>query len=474
MKQLMRTGGLALILLIAGAVFIACNAAPGAEPSGVASEQKIAQAVQATLTAVANDSASTSDQSDVDAAASTPASTADAATPTPASSPQQAIQIPPPVTGWESISKPMAELGSPDAPVVLVEYSDFQCPWCLRFHQQVMPELKPLIDAGEVRFIYKHFPVLGEPSVIAAEAAECAGNQGDFWTLHDWLFDNQSTWKGKSDVKNMLLEAAAALGYDQDALDTCMDADATQQAIAADYRETQQFGFRGTPSFLINGRLIPGFLPWERFASLIDVFAAEAKNEPLPEGYTTAPTPVPPDTNFGAEEFAVAGDPDAPVTIVEFSDYQCPFCQRFFQETKAQLDKQYVQTGKVRFIYKDFPIDQIHAQARTAAQAAECAGAQGSYWEMHDLLFEKKDEWENQANAVDIFKEMARELGIDSDRFDACLDDGVYADEVQADVEEGQRAGVTGTPTFFINGRKLVGAQPIVAFMQIIEDELNK
>ncbi len=110
---------------------------------------------------------------------------------------------------------------------------------------------------------------------------------------------------------------------------------------------------------------------------------AEAEGEQLPSNVVAEPTP---DWDFEGEEFAVAGDPDAPVTIYEFSDYQCPFCQRFYQETKSQLDETYVDTGKVRFVYKDFPIDQIHAQADKAAEAAECAGEQEQYWAMHDRL----------------------------------------------------------------------------------------
>jgi protein-disulfide isomerase len=128
----------------------------------------------------------------------------------------------------------------------------------------------------------------------------------------------------------------------------------------------------------------------------------------------------------------------------------------------------------VRLIYKDFPLDNIHPQARAAALAAECAGAQDAYWPMHDQLFSSKDEWSEQAQAVDLFKGYAEGLGLNADDFNVCMDDQTYAAEIQADFEEGQRAGVTGTPTFYINGRQLVGAQPFDAFVQVIEAELNK
>ncbi len=453
---------LALFLLGALGLVAACAAAtPGDDTaSSGASEEAIAAAVQATLTAVAQEP---------DAAADAPG-----ATPTPASS-DPVITLPAPVPNWESLAdKPGATRGAPEAPVVLIEYSDFQCPWCLRFHQQVWPALEPLVESGDLRFVYKHFPILGEASVLTALASECALEQGDFWTLHDWLFANQSAWKGQGDVRERIVQAAGELGYDAQALDGCIDSEEANRRVGSDYVETQELGFRGTPSFVLNGRLIPGFLPAERFLELIQVFKAEALGEPLPEGYALAPTPPPPDLEFEPEEFAVDGDPQAPVVIVEFSDYQCPFCNRFFQETKPLLDEQYIATGQVRFVYKDFPIDNIHPQAQKAAEAAECAGAQGAYWAMHDRLFAGLEAWNNNPDAVAIFKEYAAELGLDTAQFNECLDQGRYAEEVRADREEGTRAQVTGTPTFFINGRRLEGAQPFSAFVQIIEEELAK
>ena len=458
----------AFILTVTAAVLLsACRAEDAPAPFVQANQTAVAQSVAATLTAVATDALSSAQD-----ATQRPAVAA--ATPTPALS-QPPVRLPAPVPNWQAVAhKPNAELGEPDAPVVLVEYSDFQCPWCTRFATQVLPLIKPLIEAGDVRYIYKHFPILGDDSIVTAQAAECAGQQGDFWSLHDWLFANPGAWKGNADVRTTVLDAAAALGYDRKMLNACMDDPATMQAIAQDYQETQSYGLRGTPSFLLNGRLIPGFLPWEQFGPLIAASKAEALEQALPEGYVLAPTPLPPALDFEDEEFAVDGDPNAPVTIVEFSDYQCPFCLRFFQETKPYLDKTYIATGKVRFIYKDFPIDSIHAQARAAALAAECAGAQGKYWPMHDRIFQGQDEWANQAQAVEVLKGYGSELGLDADQFNVCMDNETYAAEIQADLAEGERAGVTGTPTFYINGRQLVGAQPLEVFIQVIEAELNK
>jgi protein-disulfide isomerase len=120
-------------------------------------------------------------------------------------------------------------------------------------------------------------------------------------------------------------------------------------------------------------------------------------------------------------------------------------------------------------VFRNFPLNSIHPQAQTAAEAAECAGEQGKYWEMHDLLFEGQSQWSGSAGAVDTFKEMAGKLGLDQGKFDSCLDAGDYASKVSADLDEAVAAGVTSTPSFSINGKSLAGAQPFAAFQQEIE-----
>jgi len=166
------------------------------------------------------------------------------------------------------------------------------------------------------------------------------------------------------------------------------------------------------------------------------------------------------------------GDVMAPVIIVEFSDFQCPFCERWAQETLPELKETYIDTGKVVFIYRDFPLSSIHPEAQKAAEAAGCAGNQDSYWEYHDLLFENRMDWNGVGSEK--FKEYATDLGLEAKGFEDCLDLDIYKDEVLNDLNAGQIYGVTGTPTFFINGRKLVGAQPFKAFETVIEEELAK
>jgi protein-disulfide isomerase len=160
----------------------------------------------------------------------------------------------------------------------------------------------------------------------------------------------------------------------------------------------------------------------------------------------------------------VRGPAAAPVTLVEFSDFQCPFCKQS-QATLKQLLAQYA--GKVKLVYRDFPLDQLHPQARDAAEAARCANDQGKFWEYHDLLFAQSPEAGSGS-----LRRYAAQAGLDPVTFDRCLSSGIHREAVQRDVEEGTRLGITGTPAFFINGRPVLGAQQIEAFTRVIEEEL--
>ena len=175
------------------------------------------------------------------------------------------------------------------------------------------------------------------------------------------------------------------------------------------------------------------------------------------------------EVEFDENEDPVLVEKNAPVTIVEFSDFQCPFCERFASQTFDRIKTDYVDTGKVRFVYRDFPLEAIHNDARKSAEAAQCAHEQEKFWEYHDKLFENQD-----ALSFDDLKEYAQDAGLDTDKFNDCLDNEKYKDEVQKDLDDGEKYGVTGTPAFFINGKLLSGAQPFENFKAVIETELAK
>jgi protein-disulfide isomerase len=168
----------------------------------------------------------------------------------------------------------------------------------------------------------------------------------------------------------------------------------------------------------------------------------------------------------GVDGAPIKGPSTAPVTIVEFTDFHCPFCQRVLP-TLTQLESQY--GDKVKLVFRDYPIDNLHPAARKAHEAARCAHDQGKFWAYHDALF---------ANAPkaspEQLKTYAQEVGLDVVAFEQCVNSGTYQATVQRDVEEGTRIGVTGTPAFFTNGRLVSGAQPLESFVHVIEEELAR
>jgi protein-disulfide isomerase len=169
--------------------------------------------------------------------------------------------------------------------------------------------------------------------------------------------------------------------------------------------------------------------------------------------------------SVATEGFPSRGPASAPVTIVEFSDFHCPFC-RAAQPTLDALLAKY--GNKVRLVYRHFPLDSLHPQARRAAEAAWCAEQQDKFWPFHDELYKNGPE-----SSPETLRRLAGEAGLDTGRFDSCVASGKAAPAVEADVEEGTRFGITGTPGFFINGRALSGNQPIEAFVSVIDEELQ-
>ena len=154
------------------------------------------------------------------------------------------------------------------------------------------------------------------------------------------------------------------------------------------------------------------------------------------------------------------------MTLVEFSDFQCPYCKRA-QATLKQIIERY--PGKVRHLFRDFPLESLHPEARRAAEAARCAQDQGKFWEYHDVLFAN-----SPSLATDDLRRYAEQVGLEVPTFERCVSTGVHRATVQRDLEEGIRLGVNGTPAFFVNGRALHGAQPLEAFARVIEEELSR
>ncbi len=371
--------------------------------------------------------------------------------------------------------------GPANALVTIVEFSDFQCPFCNR----VVPTLKQIAEKypNDVRVIFKQNPLpFHKDAPLAAQAALAAGMQGKFWEMHDKLFANQ-----KALGRENLLAYAAEIGLDKAKFEADMDSDKVKAQIKADQDLAAQIGASGTPNFYINGRNIVGAQPVENFTKLIDEQLAAAKamvakgtkaenvySEIIKNGAEkkAAPAGRPAEdpnkvytVKIDENKDAMWGSPKAPITIVEFSDFQCPFCNRVVPTIK-QLEQDY--GDKIRIVFKHNPLP-FHKDAPLASQAALAAKEQGKFWEMHDMLFNNQ-----KALTKDDLDKYAQELGLNVEKFKADFESEAIKAQINADKATASDLGATGTPAFFINGRKIKGAQPIENFKKLIDEELKK
>lgn len=202
--------------------------------------------------------------------------------------------------------------------------------------------------------------------------------------------------------------------------------------------------------------ILIGYLIWGYNGSKNDVLVAE---DTVTEAAAQTRVDVP------TEGFPSEGPADAPIVIVEFSDFQCPFCTKWHNETYQPLLDEY--PDQIKLVYRNFPLTSLHPDAYLSAEAAMCAGDQDSYWPYHEALFEGA-----YGLSEDALKQYAKELGLDTATFNECLDSNAYKDFVRADMDYAMSIGVQSTPTFYVNGILIVGAQPIQVFRSVIDDEL--
>jgi protein-disulfide isomerase len=374
--------------------------------------------------------------------------------------------------------------GAKDAPVTIVQWSDFQCPFCGRVEptiSKIMEEYK-----GKVRVVWHDLPLPFHPNAMpSAIAARAAGEQGKFWEMHDKLFADQ-----QHEDRATFEKYAQELHLNMAKFKADLDAQKYKAAIEADAAAGGKIGAHGTPAFFINGKFLSGAQPFEVFKAKIDeelknaqaliakgtpksrvydVLMKEAKSE-VPVAQAQQGGEKTPDQDQTVYKVAAGNGPskgnkNAPLQVVIFSDFQCPFCKRV-EPTLAQLEKEY--GSKIHMVWKNYPLP-FHNNAEPAAEAAMAANAQGKFWEMHDKLFAN-----NTALDRPSLEKYAQELGLDMAKFKADLDAQKYKDQIQADTKEGQAVGVNGTPAVFINGRKINGAYPWETFKKIADEELAK
>ena len=212
----------------------------------------------------------------------------------------------------------------------------------------------------------------------------------------------------------------------------------------------------------------------EEFKNEIAKLELKILEKQLPTNQPTLPAKI------SLKNNPVIGSPNAPITIIEFSDFQCPFCAKFHMQTLPSIMEKYINEGTVKLVFKDFPIQSIHPNAVPASIAAECANEQGKFEQMYHVLFKKQKEWSNleTSHVIVSFNQYASEIQLDEEKFDSCLRNGKYIEEIQKDLDEGRTFGITGTPGFFIGNEKtgfveLKGAQPFESFKKVIDNQLK-
>ncbi len=386
-------------------------------------------------------------------------------------------------------------IGSPEAPVTLMEYSDYLCPFCFRHTTQTTPALiEQYVRSGEANFVFRDLPLVGlHPTAPTGhEASVCVAEQGAayFWAYHDTLFFSQQQWENLADPSEYLAQTAENIGVDMAAYEDCVTSGRAVPIVDARVAEGRAAGFNGTPSFQFldnaSGEVyeLVGAHPVERFQEYFDALVAgeappeavaEEQSEELPlwaseEGL--APDSDRPGYTVAGDPYK--GDPDAPLIVVEFSDLQCPSCQRHALEAQPVIDETFVDTGQIMWVFKHFPL-RIHPQSAVASAAAECGGDQGKFFEMEALLFANQEEWSID-DPDPVFVALAEEAGLDGGEFAQCLAGRAAFERVLADIYDGTGV-LENTPTFVMiyggQGRRLEGARDADDFVAILQAQLD-
>lgn len=355
--------------------------------------------------------------------------------------------------------------GPPSAPITIQEFADFHCHFC----RVAAPTIKQLFEKfpGKIKREFHHFPLSetpGEGSFLTHEWSACAQEQGKFWEFHDGVFGIS-----QAPTLNDLTGIAKNIGLNQAQLDSCLKTGKYREVIKKARAAGTQQGVSGTPTFFVNGQKEAGAFPLDHFVGVVNGILTGTAPPPPPSGGAPQPqAPPPPRANVQFDDLngrPSRGPENAKVTIVEFSDFHCPFCQRI-EPTLEEIEKNF--PGQIRRIWRHFPLP-MHVGAQKTHEASECAFEQGKFWEYHHKLFETLGQPRDEVSLVNL----AGDLKLDKSRFEQCLKSGKYKSRVEQDIAKGSQSGVTGTPAAFVNGQLVEGAQPYSNFEQIVKNKLN-
>jgi len=368
--------------------------------------------------------------------------------------------------------------GPVEAPVTVIMFSDFECPFCLQGYETLERLGEKYGD--RVRLVYKAFPLdIHENALVLAMAARSAQAQDRFWEFHDLLFKPQASGP------EHLLDLARSAGLDLDALVRDVESLEYGPEVYRDMRQGRRLGVSSTPTFFINGRLLTGAKPLEAFEAIVDeelgvvqkwraeglpadhVYAHAIKDGYRRVEYSEGQRGLDPDEVVAVPigDSPTRGPANAEVTIVAFEDFECPFCVRG-HEALAELERIY--PDRLRFVFKHNPLH-FHRHAFTASRAAMVAAEQGKFWEYHDRLYARGAAFDDDALAA-----IAQDIGLDMPRFLQRMSKADLDARIEVDLELAAAIGVTGTPAYFINGRPVEGAMPLLHFRLIVEEEMDR
>ncbi len=367
--------------------------------------------------------------------------------------------------------------GPADAAVTVVAFSDFECPYCQQGHETLL-ELEHQYK-GQIRIAYKAFPLDFHPhAMIAALAVRTAHEHGKFWEFHDRLLSRQGLDFEK------IQQYALEVGLDLDALARDLQALKYGASVRRDMRQAYRLGVRGTPAYYINGRRVSGAKPKEFLQQMIDeeiilaskwrekgVAAKDLYAYAIADGFreveyqgqrTLRPDRI---YNIPVGTAPQRGPTTAPVTVVTFGDFECPFCARG-NETLEQMRTRY--GDRLRVVYRNYPLP-FHSHAFLAARGSMYAQSKGKFWEFHDALYALSAEFDEDA-----LVQIAKKIGLRAKPFREALHSDQFDAKILGDQNLARRVGVSGTPAYFINGRVINGAAPPLEFRLAIEEELQR
>jgi protein-disulfide isomerase len=328
------------------------------------------------------------------------------------------------------------------APVDIVLYSDFQCPYCAQFAKPFRELATRGIDGVPTKLTFKHFPLAIHPAApLAHQAAEAARNQGKFWEMHDLIFASP-----RSVQRSDLVAHAKTLGLDIARFETDLDSERIKKIVADDVAEGTRRGVNGTPTYTINGKSYSGT---RTFAQLRELIAGERLRARALAEIT--------------DDMMSRGSSDAPVTIELFADLQSPVSKPALDALDELLRQQ---PSSVRLQFRNFPLA-FHPQAALAHEAAMTAAKAGRFWEFASYVLEHQDSLREQ----DLIA-LAGKLGLDEPSFAATLRERRYAPRVEADLQAGRQRGIRGSPVVIVNGKRIDGVPAAQQLLDLVNAAL--